>query len=102
MHIIAAVLNGEPSSSICALAEKLGVSQRIIANKLHKFDFLYKKPRQNPHKLRPIRASFDLYSAFCMAVDLNYSMKFKEFSVKKSRNGTSSRLGIMQNDGSKS
>jgi histone-lysine N-methyltransferase SETMAR len=46
----------KPSSSTRDLADELGVAQRTVANYLHKFDFVHKKPRQDPHKLTEAQA----------------------------------------------
>ena len=46
-----AALEDEPSSNTRDLADELGVAQRTVVNYLHKFDFVYKKPRQDPHEL---------------------------------------------------
>jgi histone-lysine N-methyltransferase SETMAR len=46
-----AALEDEPSSSTRDLADELGVAQRTVVNYLHKFDFVHKKPRQDPHEL---------------------------------------------------
>jgi histone-lysine N-methyltransferase SETMAR len=52
-----AELDIEPSSSTRELAEELGVSQMIVARKLHEFDFVHKKPRQDPHELTEAQAA---------------------------------------------
>jgi histone-lysine N-methyltransferase SETMAR len=52
-----AALDVEPSSSTRELAEDLGVSQRTVVNKLHQFDFVHKKPRQDPHELTEAQAA---------------------------------------------
>jgi transcriptional antiterminator len=52
-----AALDAEPSSSTRELAEELGVSQRTIVNKLHEFNFVHKKPRQDPHELTETQAN---------------------------------------------
>ena len=41
----------EPSLNTRDLADELGVAQRTIVNYLHKFDFVHKKPRQDPQEL---------------------------------------------------
>ena len=52
-----AALEDEPSSSTRDLAEELEVSQRTVVNYLHKFDFVHKKPRQDPHELTEAQAA---------------------------------------------
>ena len=52
-----AALDLEPSSSTRELAEELGVSQMTVVRKLHEFDFVHKKPRQDPHELSEAQAA---------------------------------------------
>ncbi|CAM4819728.1 unnamed protein product, partial [Rotaria magnacalcarata] len=51
-----AALEDEPSSNTRDLTDKLGVAQRTVVNYLHKFDFVYKKPRQDPYELTESQA----------------------------------------------
>ncbi|CAF2346816.1 unnamed protein product [Rotaria sp. Silwood2] len=51
-----AALEDEPSFSTHDLADELGVAQRTVVNYLHKFDFVHKKPRQDPHELTEAQA----------------------------------------------
>ncbi|CAF2057187.1 unnamed protein product [Rotaria magnacalcarata] len=51
-----AALEDEPSSNTRDLTDKLGVAQRTVVNYLHKFDFVYKKPRQDPYELTEAQA----------------------------------------------
>ena len=51
-----AALEDEPSSNTRGLADELGVAQRTVVNYLHKFDFVHKKPRQDPHELTEAQA----------------------------------------------
>jgi transposase len=46
----------KPSSSTRDLADELRVAQRTVFNYLHKFDFVHKKPRQDPHELTEAQA----------------------------------------------
>lgn len=50
-------LQKEPSRSTRDLAKELLVSQRTVTNYLHKFDFVHKKPRQDPHELTEAQAT---------------------------------------------
>jgi transposase len=52
-----AALDAEPSSSTREFAEELEVSQQTIVNKLHEFNFVHKKPRQDPHELTEAQAN---------------------------------------------
>ena len=52
-----ASLGKEPMSSTRDLAKNLGVSQGTILNYLHKFDYVNKKPRQDPHELTEFQAT---------------------------------------------
>jgi histone-lysine N-methyltransferase SETMAR len=51
-----AALEDEPSSSTRDMADELGVAQRTVVNYLHTFDFVHKKPRQDPHELTEAQA----------------------------------------------
>jgi histone-lysine N-methyltransferase SETMAR len=52
-----AALDDEPGSTTRELAEDLGISQMTIVRKLHEFDFVNKKPRQDPHELTEAQAA---------------------------------------------
>ncbi|CAF3995430.1 unnamed protein product [Rotaria sp. Silwood1] len=49
-------LKDEPSLNTRDVADELGVAQRTVVNYLHKFDFVHKKPRQDPHELTEAQA----------------------------------------------
>lgn len=51
-----AALEDEPSSSTRDLADEFGVCQTTIVDSLHKFGFVHKKPRQDPHELTEAEA----------------------------------------------
>ncbi|CAF4395888.1 unnamed protein product, partial [Rotaria magnacalcarata] len=51
-----AALEDEPSSNTRDSADKFGVAQRTVLNYLHKFDFVYKKSRQDPYELTEAQA----------------------------------------------
>ena len=51
-----AALEDESSSNTRDLADELGAVQRTVVSYLHKFDFVYKKRRQDPHELTEAQA----------------------------------------------
>lgn len=52
-----AVLDKEPSSSTRDLEAELGISHMTVWNHLQKFEFVHKKPRQDPHELTKAQAN---------------------------------------------